>query len=465
MPEPLPDALLADLRAAAGDAAVSSTPVDLFAYSRDLWPRLTVGVRDFVEAKPPLAVVRPVDEAAVLRVVQALARHGVPVVPFGAGSGVCGGAAPLFGGVVVDLKRLDRLEPVDAFSLQVSCGPGLILQTLEERLNDSGYTLGHFPSSIYCASIGGCVAARGAGQLSSRYGKIEDMVTGLRVVTPDLGVISTGSLDPSARPPDWSPVFVGSEGTLGLITSIRLRVHPLADALALRGFRFPSVSTGIAAFREILQSGLRPSVMRLYDPLDTWMAMQKGNDEAGDLATPVPGGGLPLEATAPGSRAPLGAPLDGSPSAEPTPRILGSVVSPGTVADSVLRRLRRRRRHHRSVESDGLFAGVKERLIGERLRDLMKPENLPVERLLASPGLLNRTVGMLPGRSLGILGCEGSGPVAREQLEAAAAVARRLGAVDLGVGPGEPSPPRLLLGISRRINVIKIIKIINPVSR
>ena len=390
-----PGSLLADLRAAAGDRAVSTERADLFAVSRDLWPKLTVQVRDGDPGEPPAAVVRPEDEDAVLRVVAALARHDTPIVAYGAGSGVCGGAAPLFGGVVVDLKRLDRVGPLDERTLQITCGPGVILQTLEERLNDLGYTLGHFPSSIFCASVGGCVAARGAGQLSSRYGKIEDMVTGLRIVTPELGVVTTGSLDPSAPSVDWGPVFIGSEGTLGLITEVRLRVHPKADALALRGVRFPSIDAGLEAFREILQAGLRPSVMRMYDPLDTWMAMQKGNQKA-----PPP----PPEQSESGG---------------------------------LFGRLRRGRRRHRSVRGEGMLAGVREKLIGDKLSAFLKPENLPVDKLLTNPGLLNKTIDLLPGRCLAVLGCEGEGDVARQELEAAVAACRRLGAVALGAEPGE----------------------------
>ena len=240
------DSLLSALRDAVGARWVATSTADTFPYRRDLWPRLTVTARDGLPEVAPLAVVRPGSEAEVEAVVDALSAAGCPIVAYGAGSGVCGGAAPLFGGVVVDLKRLDALEPVDEATMQVTVHPGLILQTMEERLNDAGWTLGHFPSSIYCCSIGGCVAARGAGQLSSRYGKIEDMVTGLRVVTPGLGVVNTGSLD-AAPSRDFSPLFIGSEGTLGLITRIRLRVHPLPKAMVLRGVQFPSVEAGLAA--------------------------------------------------------------------------------------------------------------------------------------------------------------------------------------------------------------------------
>ena len=431
--------LLDDLRGATEDSAVLSRPADLQSYSRDLWPKLSFTVRDRQQLTPPAAVVRPRNEAECAAVVRVLAAHGTAVVPFGAGSGVCGGAAPLFGGVVVDLKHLDELGEVDPGSLSVTCGPGRILQRMEEDLNAAGYTLGHFPSSIFCASIGGCVAARGAGQLSSRYGKAEDMVTGLHVITPELGLVRTGSLDPRASLPDWTPLFVGSEGRLGLITKIRLRVHPLPATMHLRGVRFPSVEAGLAAFREILQGGLRPSVMRLYDPLDTWMAMQKGNDSGSSHAGPVtPGGGHPMLGAAPQAHAECGQEPGGvPPETTDTPRVLGSVASPGTVAGSVLSRLRRRKRKHRSVQGEGLLSGVKERLIGDKLKDLLKPENIPVEKLLTNPSLINSTVGLLPGRSLAIFGCEGDDDVARQQLDAVVRAAERLGGVDLGAGPGE----------------------------
>lgn len=456
-------ALLASLTEAVGAPFVVTSPADTFAYRRDLWPRLTVSARDALPEQAPLAVVRPGTEAEVEAVVAALRAHGAPVVAYGAGSGVCGGAAPLFGGVVVDLKRLDALGAVDAETMQVDVEPGLILQTLEETLNDAGWTLGHFPSSIYCCSIGGCVAARGAGQLSSRYGKIEDMVTGLRVVTAGLGTVSTGSLDPSAPIRDWSPLFVGSEGTLGLITRIRLRVHPLPKAMVLRGVQFPSVDAGIAAFREILQMGLRPSVMRLYDPLDTWMAMQKGND-AGQGPPPTPGGGTPLDAIADAEPENAAEPTQAPPEDAGTARLFGMVLSPGSLADEALGALerlpglgrfardRRRGGDRRGGTGRGggrratdgptgmrgmLVRTLAARLLGDEAAASLKPENLPMDRLLAYPAPLNRAIDLLPGRSLAILGFEGDDEVARAALDAAVLAAGRLGGKDLGAAPGE----------------------------
>jgi alkyldihydroxyacetonephosphate synthase len=403
------EALLSDLRAELGEAAVDTSDAAAFAYGRDLWPTLTLEVRD---RRGPLArpdaVLRPRDEATALLGLRIAARHGVGIVPFGSGSGVCGGAAPIHGGVVIDLKGLNQLDEPDPVALAVTCGPGIITQDLEQRLNDRGFTLGHFPSSIFCASIGGCVAARGAGQLSSRYGKIEDMVTGLRVATPGLGILSTGSLDSSGLSPDWTPMFVGSEGTLGLITRIRLRIRPLPAAMVLRGVRFPDLETGIRCFRTILQSGLRPSAMRIYDPLDTWMAMQKSGDSDG--VVPRPGGGSPMD----GHSAP----------AEPSPDVLGQPeeISRWLSALGPLKSLRQNR------------GG---RGLRERIGTFLKPENLPIHRVLGNPGRLNRAISLLPERCLGILGCEGEPAAAQEHLDAALGICLAMGAEDLGAGPGE----------------------------
>jgi len=408
LPNRLED-LLSDLRAALGEDAVDTSEAAGFSYGRDLWPALTLEVRDRRAPRArPDAVLRPRSEAEVLNAVRVATRHQVAIIPFGSGSGVCGGAAPTEGGIVIDLKALNELSEPDAAALQVTCGPGIITQDLEQRLNDRGYTLGHFPSSIFCASIGGCVAARGAGQLSSRYGKIEDMVTGLRVVTPSFGVLSTGSLDASGEGPDWTPMFVGSEGTLGLITAIRLRIRPLPAAIALRGVRFPNLETGIQCFRTILQSGLRPSVMRLYDPLDTWMAMQKANDPGG--IEPKPGGGSPMDGHS-ASRKPTASDLEHPEQVSSWLNALGPLTT--------LRQARGAR-------------GLR-----ERIGKLLRPENLPIHRLLGNPGRINRAIGLLPQKCLGILGCEGEPALADEHLQAALEIALNMGAEDLGPGPGE----------------------------
>jgi alkyldihydroxyacetonephosphate synthase len=170
---------------------------------------------------------------------------------------------------MVDTKRLDRIGPLDEVSGLVTVEPGVIGQNLEEWLGARGWTLGHFPSSITVSSVGGFAAARSAGQSSTKYGKFESMVAGLTAVLPDGTVVVRRPQPASAAGPDLVGVLLGSEGTLGVITQLVVRVHPAPEAIALRGYRLPSFGAGLDAVRAVLRQGLRPAVVRLYDEADT----------------------------------------------------------------------------------------------------------------------------------------------------------------------------------------------------
>lgn len=215
----------------------------------------------------------PENEEELVELVRIARQRKLPVVPFGAGSGVCGGTWAVRGGICIDLKRLERIEPVDRERRCVDVGAGVIGEVLERRLNSQGFTLGHFPSSIYMSTLGGWLATRSAGQLSSRYGKIEDMVLSLRAVTGRAELVVTPE-----RPfagPDLAQLLMGSEGTLCVFSGARLRVHPSPEHRTFRGLRFGSVAEGVEALRRIFAEGLRPAVARLYDPLDTQL-FQRG---------------------------------------------------------------------------------------------------------------------------------------------------------------------------------------------
>jgi alkyldihydroxyacetonephosphate synthase len=134
--------------------------------------------------------------------------------------------------------------------------------------------LGHFPSSIYCSSLGGYLATRSAGQLSTKYGKIEDMVLSVEFVLPDGTITETGRAPRSAMGPDWTQLLLGTEGTLGFFTAACLQVHPLPEAQLPMGYCAPSLSAALEFSRKVMQRGLRPSVLRIYDPLETSMTLQ-----------------------------------------------------------------------------------------------------------------------------------------------------------------------------------------------
>lgn len=265
----LHDSLLRELRTLLGDGAVSTEPAELAARTRDCWPSLTMRERAGERLLQPGAVVWPASTHDAAALYRWATDRGVPVVPYGGGGGVTGGAAPVPGCVMVDTKRLDRIGPLDETSGYVTVEPGVIGQNLEEWLAARGWTLGHFPSSITVSSVGGFAAARSAGQASTKYGKFESMVAGLTAVLPDGTVVHQRPRPASAAGPDLAGVLMGAEGTLGLITELVVRIHPAPESVALHGYRLPSFDNGLGAIRAVLRQGLRPAIVRLYDEADT----------------------------------------------------------------------------------------------------------------------------------------------------------------------------------------------------
>ncbi len=264
------DRLQRELEAIFGPRRVSLRTVDLEAYARDMWPRLLLGYREGQKTGTrPHAVVWPENVREVVAVIQLARELHVPIVPYGGGSGVCGGAVPVFGGITIDTKRMQQLRSVQSDELICDVEAGLSGERFERELARRGYTFGHFPSSIYCSTVGGWLATRAAGQLSTKYGKVEDRCAGLTVVTGRGEVIETDGPSRALRGPSWTQLLLGSEGTLGVITSARLRLAPAPQLRVFRGFEVEDVATGILAIRRVLQKGLRPAVVRLYDELDT----------------------------------------------------------------------------------------------------------------------------------------------------------------------------------------------------
>src|ERR671910_1600029 len=270
-----PPAALSDVEealvSALGDA-VSTAPERLDAYVADTyWPALYAAAAGTPIARPDV-VVRPRTEEEVAEVVRLADEHRVPVVPWGGGSGTQGGCLPVHGGIVIDLTALDKIVEIDEVSMTVTAQAGVNGRHLEAELNAHGLMLPHYPASVEWATVGGYIAARGSGVLSTRYGKIEDLVLTLRVATPATGLIDTVGVPRHAVGPELTQLFVGSEGTLGVITRATLAIIPLPEERRFAVVAFPSVGAGVEAIRRTLQLGHRPSVVRMYDEDATRLA-------------------------------------------------------------------------------------------------------------------------------------------------------------------------------------------------
>ncbi|HZB05547.1 MAG TPA: FAD-binding oxidoreductase, partial [Thermoleophilaceae bacterium] len=262
----------AALAAAVGADVITTAPEELDAYTADTyWPALAAAAAGTPLARPEI-VVRPRTEEEVAAVVATADAQRTPLVAWGGGSGTQGGALATHGGIVVDLRSLDRILEIDDTSMTVTAQAGVNGKRLEAELNARGLMLPHYPASVELATVGGYIAARGSGVLSTRYGKIEDLVLSLSVATPATGLISTVSVPRHAVGPELTQLFVGSEGTLGVITRATLQLAPLPAERRFAGVAFPSVGAGVEAIRRTLQLGHRPSVVRMYDEDATRLA-------------------------------------------------------------------------------------------------------------------------------------------------------------------------------------------------
>ena len=254
--------LRSELAKIVGEPAVDERPV------RDLWP-LSVMERRAGKEPPRVLVVRPQGREQVAAVLRWASSNAVAVTPMGGGSGVCGALSPAQGEIVLDMGAFDRILEIDELNLLCTCESGVNGYELEQKLNARGLTLGHYPSSLPATTLGGLVATRSSGQESSRYGSIENMVQSLAVVLPD-GTFAAPRPGPrSAAGPALHELLIGSEGALGIVLGAVLRVHRLPETTVGRGYAFPDVKTGLECMRAVMQSGVRPLLLRLYDAEDT----------------------------------------------------------------------------------------------------------------------------------------------------------------------------------------------------
>jgi len=239
-----------------------------------------VRIRSGDASSAPDAVVFPGSAELVAAVLGLCAEHSVAVVPFGGGTSVVGGVEPLregfAGAISLDLGRLSASVDVDRTSLTASVDAGLLGPELERRLREDGVTLGHFPQSFEYSTVGGWVATRSAGQASTGYGRIDELVEAVRCVTP-AGELGTKAVPASAAGPSLRELVVGSEGVLGVICEATLRVRPAPAARRYEAWSFASFAEGCDALRVMEQAGAAADVNRLSDEDETRLTMALGS--------------------------------------------------------------------------------------------------------------------------------------------------------------------------------------------
>ncbi len=255
-----------DLAAAFGEIrsagiAISTELEDRIAYSKDFNPLHQLRLLKKEVPALPHAVVFPRSAEEVSLVLKVANSYGVPVYVFGGASGVVDSATPYGGGIALSTLGLDKIE-VDKRNRLVTAGAGVVGGKLESILNNSGLTLRHVPQSLYCSTVGGWVATASSGQFSTGYGNIENLVVSLEVVLPD-GEILREIKTPRRAGPDLKRIFVGSEGLLGVITEVTLKVFDLPDEEAKLSFEYDSIDAAVDDARKFMK--LRPALMRIFD--------------------------------------------------------------------------------------------------------------------------------------------------------------------------------------------------------
>ena len=262
--------LARDLSAVVGAEHVSTDVADLAEQAKD-WSWMSQFLR-YRDLQLPLAdvVVRPDSTEQVEGVVRIASEYRMPVVPRGGGSGTQGGTFALYGGIAVDLTRMNRILEVDETSLTVTVQAGIDGSVLEKELNGLGLTMPHYPGShFFGATIGGSLAARGSGVVSTKYGKAEQLALQVQAVVPPGKAISTLPVPNHATGPDLMQTLIGSEGTLGIITEATMRLDPLPEGRRFLSFQFPTVTAGLETARLIMTRRIVPAAMRLYDEADS----------------------------------------------------------------------------------------------------------------------------------------------------------------------------------------------------
>lgn len=264
--------IIKDLKSILSESQVSTDKSTIQQKSIDLYAlRL---YQKHIGWKPtlPICVVRPKSAEEISEVLKYSNENQIPVIPYGGGSGVLGGGETRdIKNIVIDLSEMNKILNLNEENLTVTVEAGVFQKDLELWLNKRGYITGHYPQSIDLAQVGGLVATRSTGQFSTKYGGIEDLVLGLQAVLPNGEIIYIKPNPRRAVGPDLLNLWLGSEGMIGIITEVTLKVFPEPEDRWLQAYAIPTIREGIEIIRRIMRAGCTPPVVRLHD----WLECEK----------------------------------------------------------------------------------------------------------------------------------------------------------------------------------------------
>ena len=268
------DFIRTELEDAVGVDNVDTGIADLITHSGDgFWLSLQETSRGRMPAMPDI-VVRPGSVEEVSKVLVIANYYKIPVVPFGGASGSQGGMIPVAGGIALDMKRMNKVLEFCEQSHTVTVEVGINFQQLEWNANERGYSLMHYPSSISCSTVGGFLAHNGIGVLSTKYGKIDDQCIWVEAVIPDGTILQSSLVPKHSSGPYLKDIFLGSEGTFGVITRAKLKLFRNPQVRIFHAFLFKNLADGIAAGRDMVAE-FKPSILRLYDEPETKSIIKK----------------------------------------------------------------------------------------------------------------------------------------------------------------------------------------------
>lgn len=262
------DEVVTKLSALIDPARISTAAEQLDDLSWDALSEGRIHPRRRPELAAPLCAVAPVSTDEVQRVVRFANAERVPIVPFGGGSGLMGGALSIRPSIVLDLRGMKRILEIDTTSRSARAQAGVVLESLDNELNQAGYILGHDPWTVPVATVGGAISTNSVGYRAGIYGSMGEQVLGLTAVLPNGEILSTRAVAKHSAGIHLNSLLIGGEGCFGIITEATLRIFPTPEARLIGGYFFPSFEAGYAAIQKMFQQRLRPAMLDFGDDED-----------------------------------------------------------------------------------------------------------------------------------------------------------------------------------------------------